>query len=121
MKTFFFVLTLTLAAVYPLKAETIQGEVKSIQPDGSSFAMKPVQEDASASAQDMKEMSVKVGPKTKYEGLSSVQELTAGDEVSVDGKKKDQNLEADLIKISKVKIHEPIKELKDAGASKKGS
>ena len=78
-------------------ADVIQGEVVSVKSDGSAFRLKHANQ----------EVDVAVKPETQFQGLDSVKDLTVSDEVVVDGMKlKGTKIwEADVIKISKVKIH----------------
>ena len=96
-----------VAYLYSASTETIQGEVTAIKPDASSFSLKRLNPSVPFLN---REISISLKESTRFEGLSSVKELAVGDEVIVDVNKNQGagTWEANSIKISKLKIHEPI-------------
>ncbi len=98
------ILLITMAtAVSPLfaQAEVISAEIKKISTEGDSF--KIVRQD------NHREMEVWLSVETKFEGLSSLHELVAGDEVIVDTQKNLDNgrWEAAALTVSKMVIRNP--------------
>lgn len=87
-------------------AEIIQGEVISVKPNENTFRVKhPKPLEPSV----IEEINIIINPDTKFQGLSAVNELAAGDEVMVDAVQIEgtKRWEANAVQISKVKIHEP--------------
>jgi hypothetical protein len=81
-------------------AEMIQGEIVSLNPTANTLTLM-------TKDKDKKEVNIVVTAVTQFEGLSSLNELTAGDEVVVNAEKSEEDKKiwtAQSVKIDKVKI-----------------
>ncbi|MBN1688541.1 MAG: hypothetical protein JW893_05535 [Candidatus Omnitrophica bacterium] len=96
---------MTALAVFqnPVQAEMIRGEVVAVKDDGSSFGFKrAVPSELSIPEQ----FDIAVLANTKFEKISSLKELRAGDEVVVDvAQRKNGTWEADSVRIFKVRLY----------------
>ena len=89
------------------EAKMMRGEVVAIKDDGSSFSFKRTKpSDPSVT----EHFDIKVLSNTKFEKISSLKELAAGDVVVVDAaKKKDSGIwEANSVRILKVELHTDV-------------
>ena len=86
-------------AIFPISAnaEILKGEVRSISNNAQSFVLKR--------PGLFGKSTISLQPGTAFDGISSLKELAVGDEVEVDAAKKGKAWEANLIRISKVKIY----------------
>ena len=91
----------------PTEAKMIRGEVVAVKDDGSSFSFK---RSSSSNPSVAEKFDISVRPNTKFEKISSLKELAAGDEVVVDAAKKRENgiWEANSIRILKVQLYEDV-------------
>lgn len=101
------VVLMTAVAVFqsPAQAKTIRGGVVAVKDDGSSFSFKYSDRlDPSVPGQ----FDIRVLPNTKFEKISSLEELRPGDEVVVDvaQNKKSGTWEAGSVRISKVRLYQ---------------
>jgi hypothetical protein len=89
----------------PLQAKLLRGEVTSVKDDGSSFSFKRTKP---LNPLVSEQFTVSVTPKTKFEKISSLKELAAGDEVVVDAAKKSESKiwEASSVRILKVQLYQ---------------
>ena len=100
---------MTALAVFqnPAQAKMIRGEVVAVKEDGSSFSFKRSNPSNPSVAE---QFDIAVLPNTKFEKISSLKELAAGDEVVVDAAKKRESgiWEANSVRILKVKLYEEV-------------
>lgn len=102
---FFLLGFLTVFSAAQCWAGTIQGEVTDVSSSATAFSVKRMD------APDKAETSFVTTEATELEGLDSIADLTAGDEVIVDASDEPNEVgkfEAHAVRISKVKIHEPV-------------
>ncbi len=88
----------------PAEAKMLRGEVVAVKQDGSSFSFKRFKPSQPAATEEFEIMML---PNTKFEKISSLKELAAGDEVVVDAAKKKETgiWEANSIRILKVQLY----------------
>lgn len=100
---------LTLLAVFQgqAQAEMIRGEVIDVAEDGSYFRFKNSYPSSLSTAEPF---DIAVLPTTKFEKISSLTELRAGDEVAVDAAimKESGVWEANAVRIMKVRLFQDV-------------
>lgn len=111
---FFFIGSITTFASKGY-AETIKGEIKSVTPEGRSFRL--IRQDT------RNEVQIGLSVETKFQGLSSLDELEAGDEVIVEAQKNpgQNQWESDSLTVEKVVIKNPRSDVEVMKESSKNS
>ena len=86
-------------------AEIFQGEIKTLNAEANNFVMKLSGEKKSGKKKPQ-EINVQILPLSQLAGITSLQELRAGDEVTVNAMKNEKNgkWEAHSLLLEKVKI-----------------
>lgn len=92
---------------YPAQAKMIRGEVVSIRDDGSSFTIKGNDHSKPSFEESF---DIRMAETTKFEKISSLKELAAGDEVAVDAAQNNEDgfWEARSVRIVKVKLYQEV-------------
>lgn len=94
---------LVLLSCPRLYADTFKGEITKLGDDKQSFTLK------TGEAGEKKEIQVWLVTETKFKGMSSLAEVSKGDEVTVSAQQNASNghWEADQVELSKIVIHDP--------------
>jgi hypothetical protein len=99
----FYTVILSLMFILPRAfAETVEGEIKAVNPDGASVVINTI--DPKSEQKEKKDLTVESTANTEFTGIDSLKDLRSGDFIRADGNRDGKKFKADSISISKVDI-----------------